>query len=282
MQFSAADPATELYYSNARWYDAASGRFMTEDDTTGQQEIPLSIDRYIYSDDNPMNLVDLSGNAPVVPPSKAKTNSSPDPISKAVSAVTNWWNGLPPVDRTIIVVAGVAALSVASFGLADVAAGAILGVEVGSDLAGGAAVAEESEAVAEVASSASRTIISKAVGSAITGATINTDVTTGLDLIKGTPISGQQLATSAGLGAFGGSLSIGLTASLGGYGASSALWQYLLGYGGAGGATSLLAGAFWGAGMGTGQGAFDGAYAYYNLDNYGALFDYGFGFLSGL
>jgi large repetitive protein len=36
----ALDSATGLYYSGARWYDSASGRFMSEDTTTGTLNVP--------------------------------------------------------------------------------------------------------------------------------------------------------------------------------------------------------------------------------------------------
>jgi RHS repeat-associated protein len=55
------DPVTGLYYSGARFYDPASGRFMTEDSVTGNQYAPLTLNRYLYADDNPMTLVDPSG-----------------------------------------------------------------------------------------------------------------------------------------------------------------------------------------------------------------------------
>lgn len=57
------DAATGLYYSEARWYDSASGRFMTQDPHTGQLAVPLSQNRYIYALDNPMTYVDRTGYA---------------------------------------------------------------------------------------------------------------------------------------------------------------------------------------------------------------------------
>ncbi len=55
------DTATGLYYSGARFYDPASGRFMTEDTFTGTLSVPLSLNRYVYALDNPMRYVDPTG-----------------------------------------------------------------------------------------------------------------------------------------------------------------------------------------------------------------------------
>jgi RHS repeat-associated protein len=49
------------YGRSARWYDPASGRFITEDSVTGNQYSALSLNRYIYADDDPMTLVDPTG-----------------------------------------------------------------------------------------------------------------------------------------------------------------------------------------------------------------------------
>jgi RHS repeat-associated protein len=62
-----ADSATRLYYSGARWYDPASGRFMTEDTYMGDLAVPLSLNRYIYALDNPMRYVDPTGHESTTP-----------------------------------------------------------------------------------------------------------------------------------------------------------------------------------------------------------------------
>ncbi|MBN2134727.1 MAG: RHS domain-containing protein [Acidobacteria bacterium] len=53
------DPDTGLYYSNARWYDADLGRFITED------PIKDGLNWFVYCANNPMNRVDPSGLAPL-------------------------------------------------------------------------------------------------------------------------------------------------------------------------------------------------------------------------
>ena len=52
---------TALYYSGARWYNARSGRFITEDTYFGSNSNPLSLNRYIYAEDNPVSKVDPNG-----------------------------------------------------------------------------------------------------------------------------------------------------------------------------------------------------------------------------
>lgn len=49
------DTATGLYYSDARWYDPATGRYTTENAYMGSLGLPLSLDRYAYALDNPMS-----------------------------------------------------------------------------------------------------------------------------------------------------------------------------------------------------------------------------------
>ena len=70
------DAATGLYYSGARFYDPASGRFMTQDSSTGSQTAPLTLNRYIYACDDPMSVVDPTGHFGMPPPDMAKGNES--------------------------------------------------------------------------------------------------------------------------------------------------------------------------------------------------------------
>ncbi|MDG6906751.1 MAG: RHS repeat-associated core domain-containing protein, partial [Nitrososphaerota archaeon] len=55
------DSLTGFYYYNARIYDPAIGRFITEDTYTGSSSDPLSLNRYIYARDNPEKYVDPNG-----------------------------------------------------------------------------------------------------------------------------------------------------------------------------------------------------------------------------
>ncbi len=55
------DEETDVYYLNARYYDAKIARFMTEDTYTGQMNDPLSLNLYTYCHNEPMMYVDPTG-----------------------------------------------------------------------------------------------------------------------------------------------------------------------------------------------------------------------------
>jgi RHS repeat-associated protein len=60
------DP-TGLIYLRARWYDPAIGRFLTRDPFPGLAVLPSTQHPYVYVGNNPVNLVDPSGNiAPIL------------------------------------------------------------------------------------------------------------------------------------------------------------------------------------------------------------------------
>jgi RHS repeat-associated protein len=53
-----------LYFYNARWYDPKIGRFIQADTVIPEPDNPLAWDRYSYTLNNPINLVDPSGHIP--------------------------------------------------------------------------------------------------------------------------------------------------------------------------------------------------------------------------
>lgn len=55
------DPETGLYYAGARYYDATTGRFTTEDPEDGDVMKPPSLHRYLYSYANPTAYIDPDG-----------------------------------------------------------------------------------------------------------------------------------------------------------------------------------------------------------------------------
>jgi RHS repeat-associated protein len=57
----AFDPATQLYYLRARYYDSSSGRFTARDPLGGTDRLPLSKNRYTYALSSPTGYVDHSG-----------------------------------------------------------------------------------------------------------------------------------------------------------------------------------------------------------------------------
>jgi len=55
------DGSTGLQYLRARYYDMATGRFVSKDPLAGTSTFPLSQNRYNYVINSPLNLVDPSG-----------------------------------------------------------------------------------------------------------------------------------------------------------------------------------------------------------------------------
>lgn len=70
-----------LYYFDARYYDASTGRFITEDTYMGQQTDPLSQNRYIYASDNPEKYIDPTGHRYIVASGGGGYASVPPPPS---------------------------------------------------------------------------------------------------------------------------------------------------------------------------------------------------------
>jgi len=52
---------TGLYYFGARYYDPTIGRFITEDSYEGDDNDPMTLNRYVYGRDNPERYEDPSG-----------------------------------------------------------------------------------------------------------------------------------------------------------------------------------------------------------------------------
>jgi RHS repeat-associated protein len=55
------DPDLGMYCNRARYFNPQIGRFWTMDPAQGNKQAPLSLHRYLYVADNPVNLVDPSG-----------------------------------------------------------------------------------------------------------------------------------------------------------------------------------------------------------------------------
>jgi RHS repeat-associated protein len=55
------DPDLSLYYLSARYYNPATGRFMSQDPYGGDIRDPASLHRYRYASGNPVNRIDPSG-----------------------------------------------------------------------------------------------------------------------------------------------------------------------------------------------------------------------------
>jgi RHS repeat-associated protein len=59
------DKETGLYYLNARYYKPDVGRFISQDSYGGQKKAPLTLNRYAYGLNNPVNFVDPTGKSSI-------------------------------------------------------------------------------------------------------------------------------------------------------------------------------------------------------------------------
>ena len=73
---SVAD-SSGLLYMNARYYNPATARFLSQDTYTGSASVPWTRHLYAYCNNNPVNLIDPTGHAPRVltPPIRRPTVS---------------------------------------------------------------------------------------------------------------------------------------------------------------------------------------------------------------
>jgi len=55
------DPDLGLYYLRARYYNPATGRFLSRDPENGQLTAPASLHKYLYAGGNPVNWIDPNG-----------------------------------------------------------------------------------------------------------------------------------------------------------------------------------------------------------------------------
>lgn len=62
------DGDSNFYYLRARYYDTATGRFLSRDPLAGSTCSPLTLNRYVYASNNPINKVDPSGLSSIPPP----------------------------------------------------------------------------------------------------------------------------------------------------------------------------------------------------------------------
>jgi RHS repeat-associated protein len=78
------DAESGLVYMNARYYDAALGRFISADSLVPETHNPQALDRYAYAYNNPISNIDPSGHGPVVAAVAAVVASA------TVKAVVTW------------------------------------------------------------------------------------------------------------------------------------------------------------------------------------------------
>ena len=56
-----AQDNTGLYYLRARYYNSADGRLLSQDPLVGNDNDPISMHKYLYAGDDPMDMCDPSG-----------------------------------------------------------------------------------------------------------------------------------------------------------------------------------------------------------------------------
>ena len=87
-----SDSVTGLDYYGARYYDPATGTFITQDTYLGEDDLPISLDRYVYAYANPLRYTDPTGNMCVgnsdtpCPSSQQASGGMQGPVAAAVSS----------------------------------------------------------------------------------------------------------------------------------------------------------------------------------------------------
>jgi len=56
--------STQLIFIRSRWYNPANGRFQSRDTWNGDMNRPLSLNRWMYVEGNPVNMLDPTGKSP--------------------------------------------------------------------------------------------------------------------------------------------------------------------------------------------------------------------------
>ena len=90
---SVRDLGSGLQYMNARYYDPATGRFVSQDTYTGTPYAPWTQHLYSYCGNNPVNMVDPTGHMPIKPIAVCDggtTNVVPEPSGSEENV--SWWN----------------------------------------------------------------------------------------------------------------------------------------------------------------------------------------------
>src|SRR5438094_7448730 len=100
-----------LYYHFHRLYDPSIGRFISPAQKHGRLSNPQSLNLYIYVLDRPTSRVDPTGLISEFhdrPCQASGCTSGPVPLFTAVS---NWWNSLPPGEQQAIVFTAVVVIA---------------------------------------------------------------------------------------------------------------------------------------------------------------------------
>lgn len=97
------DQQTGMVYLRARDYDAGIGRFISMDQHPGAKRTPLTLNKYLYTNSDPLNAIDPSGNFGL-------TMSMPS-ISLNLGAISAYGGILSNIGARFLLIYGVSALS---------------------------------------------------------------------------------------------------------------------------------------------------------------------------
>jgi RHS repeat-associated protein len=91
------DANSGLYYLFRRFYDPEFGRFLSQDPILGHLTAPQSLDRYLYTVNNPLRYVDPTGEDFWNPLTWGQDISGA--LAAAGTAVSNWWSSSSWLDK---------------------------------------------------------------------------------------------------------------------------------------------------------------------------------------
>jgi RHS repeat-associated protein len=90
------DSTTGLYYYGARYYGPTINRFITEDTTKGSLQNPVTLNRYAYASDNPLAVIDPTGNSGLWGSFTSWVSNSVNTVSSdltsAATDISHAWN----------------------------------------------------------------------------------------------------------------------------------------------------------------------------------------------
>jgi len=86
-----ADAVSGMWFAQARYYDAAQGRFTGQDPVKGNVVVPKSLNPYTYCWGNPLGMTDKDGRWPMPGP--------PDPLWAHDNLLSHWPAEAPPMSR---------------------------------------------------------------------------------------------------------------------------------------------------------------------------------------
>jgi RHS repeat-associated protein len=110
------DGASGLLYMRARYYDPATGRFLSRDPFAGLDQLPLSLNKYLYALANPINDADPSGNTTLA---EEEIVVQEEQILEEVDAVAYAHTAFNLFNKAFQFIGGLGVLAAACWGIFD-------------------------------------------------------------------------------------------------------------------------------------------------------------------